>query len=231
MSLKGGAEGSEEGTLDPPSGAVVDAPQLPIGSARYTGRVRLGQAAFALFYADAILAALNILVIPYLIGQLGAEPYGILGIVSVLAGQLGVLHFGVGTAATRLVAESVGRGGEGLALQLAGVATVGGAASLLVGVVFWTVAPSAWQAGFVLSPETLRTALVSVPAAAALVALTPASAAVYGSSLHASSSCSPRVCAWRTVEAGSWRPSQSWRSEVGWPRSSGRKRSSTSLPS
>ena len=231
MSLKGGAEGSEEGTLDPPSGAVVDAPQLPIGSARYTGRVRLGQAAFALFYADAILAALNILVIPYLIGQLGAEPYGILGIVSVLAGQLGVLHFGVGTAATRLVAESVGRGGEGLALQLAGVATVGGAASLLVGVVFWTVAPSAWQAGFVLSPETLRTALVSVPAAAPWWPSPRRVPRYTGSSLHASSSCSPRVCAWRTVEAGSWRPSQSWRSEVGWPRSSGRKRSSTSLPS
>ena len=159
---------------------MADAPQLPIGSARHTGRVRLGQAAFALFYADAILAALNILVIPYLIGQLGAEPYGILGIVSVLAGQLGVLHFGVGTAATRLVAESVGRGGEGLALRLAGVATVGGAASLLVGVVFLVVAPSAWQAGFVISPETLRTALASVPASAALVALTPASAAVYG---------------------------------------------------
>ena len=64
------------------------------------GRLRLGQAAFASLYADGILAVLSILTIPYLIRGLGTEPYGILGIVTVLAGQLGVLHFGVGTAAT-----------------------------------------------------------------------------------------------------------------------------------
>ena len=107
------------------------------------GRLRLGQAAFASVYADGLLAVLSILVVPYLIQQLGTEPYGILGIVSVLAGQLGVLHFGIGTVATRLVADSVGRGGEGLAPRLIGIALVGAAASLLVGVVFLSLAPVA----------------------------------------------------------------------------------------
>ena len=113
-------------------------------------------------------------------GRLGAEPYGILGIVSVLAGQLGILHFGVGTAATRLVADSVGRGGEGLLPRLIGTAVVGAAASLLVGAVFFGLAPLAWRSGFNVSPVTLPLALAAVPSGAALVALTPASAAVYG---------------------------------------------------
>ena len=81
-------------------------------------RPRLGQAAFASVYADVVIAVLSILLVPYLIGRLGTEPYGILGVVSVLAGQLGVLHFGVGTAATRLVADSIARGGRELRARL-----------------------------------------------------------------------------------------------------------------
>lgn len=145
----------------------------------WTG-LRLGQAAFATVYADAVLAVLSIVLVPYLIRRLGAEPYGVLGIVSVLAGQLGVLHFGVGTAATRLVAESRARGGEGVAVRIKGIAVVGAAASLLVGVVFPLLAPVAWRSVFNVSAETLPVALGSVPAAAVLVALTPASAAVHG---------------------------------------------------
>ena len=144
------------------------------------GRLRLGQAAFASLYADGILAVLSILTIPYLIRGLGTEPYGILGIVTVLAGQLGVLHFGVGTAATRLVGESVGRGGEGLIARMNGVAVVGVGASLLVGTVFLLLAPAVWQSGVKMSPVTLPLALSAVPAGAALVALTPAAAATYG---------------------------------------------------
>ena len=119
-------------------------------------------------YADGLLAVISILVVPYLIRRLGTEPYGILGIVSVLAGQLGVLHFGVGTAATRLIADSLGRGGEGLLARLTGVAVVGAAASLLVGTVFLLVAPAAWQGGFNVSAATLPLALASAPAAAAV---------------------------------------------------------------
>ena len=69
------------------------------------GRLRLGQAAFASVYADGILAVLSIALIPYLIQRLGTEPYGILGIVTVLGVQLGVLHLGVGPAATRVVSR------------------------------------------------------------------------------------------------------------------------------
>ena len=144
------------------------------------GRLRLGQAAFASLYADGILAVLSIALIPYLIRQLGTEPYGILGIVSVLGGQLGVLHLGVGTAATRLVGDSIGRGGEGLIARLIGVTVVGAAASLMVGGVFLLLAPVAWESGFNVSTATLPVALTAVPAGAALVALTPAAAAVYG---------------------------------------------------
>lgn len=140
----------------------------------------MGQAAFASVYADALLAIVSVLCVPYLIHRLGTEPYGILGIVSVLAGQLAVLHSGVGTAATRLVADSLGRGGEALLARLAGVGVVGALAALLVGAVFLVVAPIVWRSGFNVSAAALPLALASVPAAAALVALTPATAAVYG---------------------------------------------------
>ena len=144
------------------------------------GRLRLGQAAFASVYAEGILAVLSIALIPYLIHRLGTEPYGILGIITVLGVQLGVLHLGVGPAATRLVGESIGRGGEGLIARLTGVAVVGAVASLMVGGVFLFLAPVAWRGGFNVSPATLPLALAAVPAGAALVALMPAAAAVYG---------------------------------------------------
>jgi hypothetical protein len=57
---------------------------------------------------------------------------------------------------------------------------VGAAASVLVGAVFWLVAPVAWRDGFKVSAAALPLALASVPAAATLVALTPAAAAVQG---------------------------------------------------
>ena len=120
------------------------------------GRLRLGQAAFASVYADAALAVLSLAFIPYLVHTLGTEPYGILGIVSMIGGQLGILHAGVGTAATRLVAESVGNGGRGLTARLTGVAVVSAAASLLVGAVFLVVAPPAWRGGFNVSAATLH---------------------------------------------------------------------------
>ena len=86
----------------------------------------------------------------------------------------------MGTAATRLVGESVGRGGEGLIARMNGVAVVGVGASLLVGTVFLLLAPAVWQSGVKMSPVTLPLALSAVPAGAALVALTPAAAATYG---------------------------------------------------
>ncbi|MSR36652.1 MAG: hypothetical protein EXR95_08425 [Gemmatimonadetes bacterium] len=145
----------------------------PMKSLRRGGtRLRMGQAAFASVYADALLAVVSVICVPYLIRHLGTEPYGILGIVSVLAGQLAVLHSGV--------AESLGRGGEALLARLAGVAVVAAVASLMVGWVFLVVAPAIWRGGFNVSAATLPLALASVPAAAALVALTPATAAVYG---------------------------------------------------
>ena len=57
---------------------------------------------------------------------------------------------------------------------------VGAVASLMVGGVFLFLAPVAWRGGFNVSSATLPLALAAVPAGAALVALMPAAAAVYG---------------------------------------------------
>ena len=159
---------------------MSEMPEAPTRAPFLGGRLRLGQAAFAAVYADVLLAVLSLAFVPYLISRLGTEPYGILGIVSMIGGQLGILHVGIGTAATRLVAESVGRGGEGLDSRLTGVAVVSAAASLAVGAVFLIVAPTAWRGGFNVSPETLPLALAAVPAGAALIALAPAAAAMQG---------------------------------------------------
>jgi O-antigen/teichoic acid export membrane protein len=144
------------------------------------GRLGLASAAFATLYADIALAVVNLAVIPFLIARLGTEPYGILGIVAVLAGQLTVLHGGVGAAATRLIAESIGRGGEELVQRLTGVWVVAVASSALIGVMFLLLAPLAWRDAFHVSAATLPIALAAVPAGAAVVALGPALAAVYG---------------------------------------------------
>jgi O-antigen/teichoic acid export membrane protein len=144
------------------------------------GRLRLGQAAFVGVYADVALAVLSLALVPYLIAKLGTEPYGILGIVSMLGGQLVILHAGIGTAATRLVSESVARGGEGLVSRLTGIAVVSAAAALAVGLVFLVGAPLAWRHGFNVSSLTLPIALAAVPAGAAFIALAPAVMAVQG---------------------------------------------------
>ena len=171
---------SELPELPEAHGDPSDVPEPPMPPPFLGRRLRLGQAAFVGVYADGLLAVLSLAFIPYLIRRLGTEPYGILGIVSVLGGQLATFHFGVGTAGTRLVADSVGRGGEGLRERLTGIGLVGAAASLLVGAIFLLVAPIAWRGGFDVSAAALPIALAAVPAGAAVIALTPASAAVFG---------------------------------------------------
>ena len=119
--------------------------------------------------------------IPLLVRGLGAEPYGVVGIVTVLAGQLGVLHLGVGPAATRLIAQRRGSGdARAMDDAMAGSLGVAALASAVVAVVFAAVAPRAWTGWFNVSEEVLPLALAAVPAAAVQVALTPANAAMYG---------------------------------------------------
>ena len=80
---------------------------------------------------------MGLAVVPYLVRRLGTEPYGIIGIISVLAGQLGVLHLGVGAAATRLISQGRGeRDDRAVGEAMAGTLVVAGLAAALMAAVF-----------------------------------------------------------------------------------------------
>lgn len=140
----------------------------------------LGRAAAASVVVDVGLAVASIFATRLLVHRLGAEPYGILGIVTLLSTQLVVLHIGVGPALTRLVAEARGRldrDGVGSTLRVGfRVALVtAGAVALAFGV----IAPLAWRSALKVTPTTLAVALSSVGAATALVAAQPLVTAAY----------------------------------------------------
>jgi len=68
-------------------------------------RLSLARTTIASVAADGVLALSSVVVVPYLIGHLGTEQYGIFALITVLAGQLVGLHLGIGWAATRRIAE------------------------------------------------------------------------------------------------------------------------------
>lgn len=132
-------------------------------------------------YADAALVLTTLLVTPYLISRLGAEPYGVLALVSVLAGQLTVLQLGIGPATTRLVAEHRGRGELreiGAILRAALLWSL--ASGACIGLAFAALAPWAWTNFFKATDDGLRIALSSIAPALVVVALQPALAALTG---------------------------------------------------
>jgi O-antigen/teichoic acid export membrane protein len=144
-------------------------------------RLSLGQATLAWIGVDGTLALGAILTTPYIVHHLGAEPYGILAMVSVLAGQLGVLHLGVGPAATRRIAEARGQGEtETHAATLWATALLSLAAALLVGSAFLIVAPWAWTHHFRSSDTVGAQALAAMMPSAIVVGAQPLLAAVTG---------------------------------------------------
>lgn len=144
-------------------------------------RLSLGQATLAWIGVDGTLAVASILTTPYLVHRLGTEPYGILAMLSVLAGQLGVLHLGVGPAATRRIAEARGQdGGDAHGAVLWATALLGLAAALLVGSAFLTVAPWAWTHRFHGSDAVTALALGAMAPSAIVVGAQPLLAAVAG---------------------------------------------------
>jgi O-antigen/teichoic acid export membrane protein len=144
-------------------------------------RLSLSQAAGVGLGADLALIVAALAAVPYLVGRLGAEPYGILGIISILGGQLGVFHLGVGAAGSRVVAEAAGAGDDrALSRRVWGVWAVALGAMLLVAAAFLVAGPVAWRRGFAVSPDLMDLALASVVPGALLVALTPAAAAAHG---------------------------------------------------
>lgn len=132
-------------------------------------RFSLGQAATATVYVDVLLAILSIASIPYLVSKLGTEAYGVIGVVLILASQLGVLNFGISSAATRTIAEH--RASDDRSQQLAAfyaTLIVGGALGALVALAFVLIAPWAWANLFKASAPIVQQAISAVPAAAVI---------------------------------------------------------------
>jgi O-antigen/teichoic acid export membrane protein len=144
----------------------------------------LGQAAIVSVGVDFAIVLATLFVTPFLVGRLGVEPYGIVGMVSVLAGQLSVLQFGIGAAVTRLVAEHRGRGDSVLEIATVRSAIVLGSTSgVLVGVVFAAVAPWMWTQALTGTNSALAMALGALVPSALVVAAQPLVAVVTGTLL------------------------------------------------
>jgi O-antigen/teichoic acid export membrane protein len=144
-------------------------------------RLSLGQATLAWIGVDGTLAVGTILTTPYVVHRLGPGPYGILAMVSVLAGQLGVLHLGVGPAATRRIAETRGQGGSDThAAVLWATALLSLGAAVLVASAFLAVAPWAWTHRFKSSELVVAQALTAMVPSAIVVGAQPLLSAVAG---------------------------------------------------
>lgn len=145
------------------------------------GRLSLGQATLASAGVEVTLAAATLLTTPLLISRLGAESYGILGVISVLAGQLSLLHLGLAPAVMRRVAACRGRGDlAGQAAAQRAACWLGAGASLLLVTVFAVIVPLAWTRALQSSPATLHEALTAIPAAVFVVGAQPILGALFG---------------------------------------------------
>ena len=146
--------------------------------------VRSGPGRTATVAVDIGLAVANIFATRFLVHRLGPEPYGILGVVTVLSGQLLLLQFGIGPALTRRLSEARGRGDaeEAARVRRAGF-SLGLASAALLALTFVTFAPAAWERGFKATPAVMEQALQSISLAAAVVAAQPMIAALYGALL------------------------------------------------
>jgi O-antigen/teichoic acid export membrane protein len=137
-------------------------------------RLSFGRATIITAVSDATLVAASLLVTRLLLRTLGPETYGILGLVTVLAGQVSVLQFGLGPALTRLIAERRGQGdAAGVAALWHASGLLGSLSSAAVGVGFTLLAYWGWHHGFQGSPEVVAEALASLGAAALVVAMGP----------------------------------------------------------
>lgn len=144
-------------------------------------RLSLARTTLASLIADAVLALSSLAAIPYMVGHLGVEQYGIFALITVLAGQLVGLHLGIGWAATRRLAETRTRGGPGAReATLRAVLLLSLGASLLVAAAFAVVATLAWTRAFRGSAEVLRAALATVPAGVVIAAMQPALHGIHG---------------------------------------------------
>jgi O-antigen/teichoic acid export membrane protein len=144
------------------------------------GSPSLGRATVVSAFVDVALALAALLSTPVLVRCLGAERYGVIGLVTVLASQLATLQLGVGPALLRTLGEARGRGDAGsvrAALRAGALLALASAAAAFA--LAWWLAPRAWSDGFAASAGVREEALVAVPATAALLALQPILAVVF----------------------------------------------------
>jgi O-antigen/teichoic acid export membrane protein len=144
-------------------------------------RLTIGQATLAALLADGVAVIATIVATPYLIGQLGTAPYGIIVAVMVLLSQMSALQLGLGPAAARLLAESRGSGDPHRRAALFSavfVAICVAAALFAIGIA--VVAPWAWTGAFNTDPALVPLAMAAVPAAVAIAAAQPVLVALHG---------------------------------------------------
>lgn len=142
-------------------------------------RPSLARTTVASAVADGLLAVASVLAVPFLVGRLGAERYGIFALITVLAGQLVGLHLGIGWAATRRVAENRGHG-LSAAGTIRAVFLVGLGASAMVAGAFAALAAAAWTRGFHSSSEALQVAVAAVPSGIVIAGVQPLAQGLYG---------------------------------------------------
>ncbi|MFZ1058825.1 MAG: oligosaccharide flippase family protein, partial [Candidatus Rokuibacteriota bacterium] len=147
-------------------------------------RLTLGRATVVSVAVDSALVLATLLATPFLVARLGPEPYGILGMVSVLAGQLSVLQLGIGPAVTRLVTEHRGRGDQlrETTVTRTGV-LLGSASGVLIGGLFAVVAPWVWTRVLTGTKSAVATALEALVPSAIVVAAQPLVAVIAGTLL------------------------------------------------
>ena len=144
-------------------------------------RLGLGQATLAAVAVDLLSGLATVIATPRLVRALGPAGYGIIGLLSVVAGQLGVLQLGVGPAATRLVAERRGEGdavGREATVRAALLLALG--AALVVVAVFVALARRSLRAALHGAPLVLDEALRALPAGLVVVMMQPLWGALQG---------------------------------------------------
>lgn len=144
-------------------------------------RLGLGQATLAAVAVDLLSGLATVIATPRLVRALGPAGYGIIGLLSVVAGQLGVLQLGVGPAATRLVAERRGEGdavGREATVRAALLLALG--AALVVVAVFVALARRSLRAALHGTPLVLDEALRALPAGLVVVMMQPLWGALQG---------------------------------------------------
>jgi O-antigen/teichoic acid export membrane protein len=142
-------------------------------------RPSLARTTVASAVADGLLAVASVLAVPFIVGRLGAERYGIFALITVLAGQLVGLHLGIGWAATRRVADNRGQG-LSAAGTIRAVFLVGLGASGMVAGAFAALAATAWTRGFHTSSEALQVAVAAVPSGIIIAGVQPLAQGLYG---------------------------------------------------